>query len=305
MSNLINKETGFEIATTPEKLPPLRNGYMRLIHQTSFNCAESLAENGLIYNRDLAQKDGFSKYSDVTSMSYAYTENGFWERLTEENIRHKGANAIAIFDMPMEELGAHQKYYIADYLNGTISRGYMVGIIPNYGTKDNTISEKLSVQEMEEKRRISKQNPLPPHYETPNWRENIEKAWNKFYDKGNEAVELFGHNFDRNITNNNDEDTTTFVNQGYSDWVDWEELNYENIKPTTEDTNKSMNEDPLQLRLQNIRQRLAANGLEGDMGKTGDSRTGEISEKHKRVAQIQTETAKTSSTRFSQVTRNR
>ena len=66
MSNLINKETGFEIATTPEKLPPLRNGYMRLIHQTSFNCAESLAENGLIYNRDLAQKDGFSKYSDVT-----------------------------------------------------------------------------------------------------------------------------------------------------------------------------------------------------------------------------------------------
>lgn len=47
MSNLINKETGFEIATTPEKLPPLRNGYIRLIHQTSFNCAESLAENGL------------------------------------------------------------------------------------------------------------------------------------------------------------------------------------------------------------------------------------------------------------------
>ena len=131
MSNLINKETGFEIATTPEKLPPLRNGYMRLIHQTSFNCAESLAENGLIYNRDLAQKDGFSKYSDVTSMSHAYTENEFWERLTEENIRHKGANAIAIFDMPMEELGAHQKYYIANYLNGTISRGYMVGIIPN------------------------------------------------------------------------------------------------------------------------------------------------------------------------------
>ena len=73
----------------------------------------------------------------------------------------------------------------------------------------------------------------------------------------------------------------------------------------SEDTNKSMNEDPLQLRLQNIRQRLAANGLEEDMGKTGDSRTGEISEKHKRVAQIQTETAKTSSTRFSQVMRNR
>lgn len=61
-------------------------------------------------------------------MAVAYGEDEFWERLTSEDTRHKGANAIAIFDMPLEECGAHQRVQITPMLNGTISRGYMVGM---------------------------------------------------------------------------------------------------------------------------------------------------------------------------------
>lgn len=54
LSYLINKETGAKIASTPEELPPLRDGYVRLIHQTHFDYADSLLENGLIYNSEYA-----------------------------------------------------------------------------------------------------------------------------------------------------------------------------------------------------------------------------------------------------------
>lgn len=176
MKTLINKETGLEIATLPEQLPPLKEGYIRLIHQTHFGNAESLAENGLIYSRNCSKKSGFSEYPVITFMASFYKEDDFWKRLTKDENRHKGADVIAIFDMPMEECRAHQQEYITPMLNGTISRGYMVGIIPNYGTKDNHISEKLSISEMEEKKRISKSNPFPPFYETPNWRQEINNA---------------------------------------------------------------------------------------------------------------------------------
>lgn len=183
--HLVNKETGATIATSPEELPPLRNGYARLIHQTGMDDANSFLENGLIYNSEYANKRGYSKYSDVSSMAVAYTENRFWERLTHEEIRHRGADAIAIFDLPEEELGAHQKDFLAQYLNGTISRGYLVGIIPNYGTQD---FKKLSMSEMEKMKKISQSNPLPPFYETPNWRESIKNAWVAFQKQQEQRV---------------------------------------------------------------------------------------------------------------------
>ena len=101
---MINKETGAKLAVTPEELPPLREGYIRLVHQTNFDCAESLLENGLVYNREYAKTSVGSKYSDVTSMAVAYDENGFWNRLTREEIRHKSANAIAIFSLLLASL---------------------------------------------------------------------------------------------------------------------------------------------------------------------------------------------------------
>lgn len=332
MSNLINKETGCEIAGVPEKLPPLRDGYIRLIHQTNFDCAESLAENGLVYNRDFAQKDGFSYYLDITSMALAYDEDSFWERLTKEEIRHKGANAIAIFDMPIEECGAHQREQITPMLGGTISRGYMVGIIPNYGTRDNTISEKLSVQEMEDKKSASKSNSLPPLYETPNWRENIEKAWNTFYEE-NEYVDSnnpFNHSIQNNDTENNSVLETDYAGWDWFDFGDeietetnassthkpeyiynekTGEFNYKNSefqqKADMRYKRKLENKDYLEYKLKRIKKKLGYAGLGDDMGKTGDSHTGEVSEKHKRVTEIQKETAKTSPTRFKQIIRNR
>lgn len=87
------------------------------------------------------------------------------------------------------------------------------------------------------------------------------------------------------------------------------EFNYKNSefqqKADMRHKRKLENKDYLEYKLKRIKKKLGYAGLEDDMGKTGDSRTGEVSEKQKRVAEIQTETAKTSPIRFSQVTRNR
>lgn len=183
----INKETGAQIAMLPEELPPLREGYVRLVHQTHMVHADSIVENGLIYSRKNANKSDFPNYSDLGSLGVAYDEDAFWNQLTQEGIRHRGADVIAIFDMPLEECGAHLKWFLAQYLNGTVSRGYLVGIIPNYGTKDiNGDVKKLSMFEMQTKKKLSKSNPLPPLYETPNWRESIQKAWNIFLKQQND-----------------------------------------------------------------------------------------------------------------------
>ena len=125
-------------------------------------------------------------------MGIAYDEDAFWDRLTQEGIRHRGSDVIAVFDMPLEECGAHQKTFLAQYLNGTISRGYLVGIVPNYGTKgvDGGV-KKLSVPEMQKKKNISQSNPLPPFYETPHWRESIKDAWGTFLKLQNTAKDHF------------------------------------------------------------------------------------------------------------------
>lgn len=189
---LRNAETGQTIATDPENLPPLREGYIRLVHQTHREHTDNLVNKGLIYNREYANKPGEGgRYSDITSMAIAYDENEFWSSLVKEGIRHKGADVKAVFDMPLEECGTHQKEKLAQYLDGTISRGYLVGVIPNYGNQDM----KLSTEEMEAKKQRSLSNPLPEKsFETPNWQENVATAWQKmeeFYASAEDN--LFGH----------------------------------------------------------------------------------------------------------------
>ena len=46
---ILNQETNYPLASQPEELPPLREGYIRLVHQTNKNNIDSIAENGLIY----------------------------------------------------------------------------------------------------------------------------------------------------------------------------------------------------------------------------------------------------------------
>ena len=303
MVNLINKETGAKIADMPEELPPLRDGYIRLIHQTSFTQGESLAEHGLIYNREYAQKHGFSKYTEITSMAVAYDEDSFWDRLTQEGIRHKGANAIAVFDMPAEECKAHQIGQIAQYLNGTISRGYMVGMIPNYGTKDYQICEKLSVVEMEEKKQISKSNPLPPLYETPEWRKNIAAAYETLQQENADNDRFIPHGGESNTGTDNDDSG----NNDDADWADfdaWLEEDAEAPSQKSEQINwgKTDNEDYLAYKMQFIKEKLQEKNLESTMGVTGDSRTGNISGQHQQTAEIQTNAARMAHLSFKQIT---
>ncbi len=298
MSDLFNRETRAKIAAVPEELPPLREGYVRLIHQTMLDCGESLAENGLIYNRECAHRtEGFSNYADVAFMTYAYTENGFWDRLTHEE--EARGNVIAIFDMPLEEYNAHQHYQTVPYLNGTISRGYLVGIIPNYGTTDGTTIKKLSVAEMEEKKQKSKSNPFPPDYETPNWRQDVENAWEKhrkywadYYEK------IQDPSYDDGIDMDFGEDSSEPLDRKLDfgpriEYVRDEttgEFMYENPefqkKAEQRRKNKSENTDYLEYKLQCIKEELSHKNFKEDMGKTGDSQTGEVSAKHKKIAEI-------------------
>ncbi|MBE6468128.1 MAG: hypothetical protein E7004_06030 [Alphaproteobacteria bacterium] len=353
MSNLLNKETGFKIATIPEELPPLRKGYFRVVHQTCSIHAESLAEKGLVYNKKYAGmgKNPYDKnYMDAGYMSVQYSEEGFWDRLTDDGTRHMNSDVIAIFDMPAEEYTAHLNPDLACYLNGTISRGYMVGIIPNYGTKDLQTEQRLSVSEMEEKKRIAKSNPLPPLYETPNWRENIEKAWKTFFSKQTEIDDIFLRNHQNDDgesntysgTNDAEWDWVDFGSEteannntgesSFDDWSDFNdnnetdtsvfspepeyiynevtgEFNYKNPefqqKAEQRRKQKLENQDYLQYKLERIKKKLGYKKLDEDIGKTGDSCSGEVSETHRQVSQIQTETAKTSPARFKEIIRNR
>ncbi len=222
---LFNKETDFPIANDAEELPPLRKGYVRLVHQTHAECAVSLAENGLIYNRIYAERtDCGSRYAEVTSMAVAKTEDEFWQSLTKENIRHKGADVMAIFDMPQEECGAHQRELLAQYLNGTISRGYLVGIIPNYGNQDI----KLTQTEMLAKRAEASQNPLPPVYETPHWRENILQAQDKMFARlaEQEKEDAFGRRFSEQEASvlQEEQNTGQIEEATWEDFDDWENV---------------------------------------------------------------------------------
>ena len=176
IEEFVNLETGEKIAIKPEELPPLRKGFVRVVHQTfkydededengnyvEINMVNSFIKNGLVYNRERAGFDkGFSRYYDVTSMAVPYSEDGFWNSLVgRDEIMHKGADSIAIFDMPKEEYFAHSNG--SAFLDGTISRKYLVGFIPNYGVKnvDGEVMA-LSKEEMEQAKKKSLSNKLP------------------------------------------------------------------------------------------------------------------------------------------------
>ncbi len=198
MDPLYNKETGVKIANEPEELPPLREGYVRVLHMTHFSQAQSLAENGLVYNGEYAQnfnKDNNTKqkikthYEAVDRMAVAVEEEDFWNKLTSETgIRHRGSDAVAIFDMPAMEYAAHVNENTAQFLSGTISRGYMVGMIPNYGTRDMNGFERLTEEEMQKRKKQSLSNPLPPKWETPHWQEDVTMAKNKLHQRNQEII---------------------------------------------------------------------------------------------------------------------
>ena len=66
----------------------------------------------------------------------------------------------------------------------------------------------------------------------------------------------------------------------------------ESVRKLQELRSKLRYGDPLENKQNCIRQGLEEVGLSGNMGKTGDSKTGEITEKHKKTSDSQIEDAK-------------
>lgn len=231
---LRNKETGEIIAKTPDKLPPLRKGFVRVVHQTRSDCMDGLIDNGLIYNRNYANKNDTraGNYTDVGFMTYAFTEDSFWESLTKEGVCHRNSDTKAIFDMPVQEYEAHCQYLLGPHLNGTLSRGYLVGAIPNYGTENL----RLTQPEMEKMKQKSLANPLSQKpYETPNWKEYLALAWENLKQANENAEDnLFGHyiseNDETSLSNNEEHSELPTKKEENINWVDeWGDWTDENL----------------------------------------------------------------------------
>lgn len=285
---ILNQETNYPLASQPEELPPLREGYIRLVHQTNKNNIDSIAENGLIYNKKAAGKEhlSLSNYPDVTSISYAFTEDEFWNSLTQEHEWHRATDTKVIFDMPAEEYWAHTQEQWFD-LGGAISRGYLVGAIPNYGNKNL----KLSISEMEHKKALSLHNPLPPFYETPKWKEKVEFAHAKRIEEIQEGIDtaFTPEDFDNAISSLIDNTDNHFVD--IDDFESKREITEKDRKKREQRENAALkHNDMLQEKLKKMRKYL--DGYQNKMGKTGDSSTGEINAFHESIAQNQTEIAK-------------
>ena len=178
MKELKNKITGYKIALTPADLPPLRNGFIRIVHQTRTGEVENILNNGLIYNMEYFTGGKTKRYTgdylDLTSMANAYYQDDFWNMMRDCNGGlHKFSDKKIIFDMPSEECTAHHQPLVAKFLSGKVSEGYIVGVIDNYGTPPLT----LSWRDAADAKRKSLSNPLPPAFETPNWRGDVKRAW--------------------------------------------------------------------------------------------------------------------------------
>lgn len=94
------------IARQFEDLPPLREGYIRLVHRTSAECAEGIAKNGLYSNAGL----------DDTA-SAMYSENDFWDLLVHGARMHRDYTTEVIIDMPREEFNILSNAHISDTYN--------------------------------------------------------------------------------------------------------------------------------------------------------------------------------------------
>ena len=179
MQVLKNKFTKNIIAQTLSDLPPVRDGRIRLVHQTVADQVSKIVNKGLIYNKErfYGKPDPHGlDYHDVRYMTWAFYEDEFWDMLQITNgTLYRNSDKKVIFDVPEYECGAHQSSAVAPFLSGCISAGYIIGVINNYGTKLFPISK----EEVLKASAQSKKNPLPTFYETPDWEQNIESALEK------------------------------------------------------------------------------------------------------------------------------
>lgn len=139
-----NPSTGNIVATVPSDLPPLKEGWVRLIHRTQPEYTESILKSGLR-----------GKYG-ISGTTTAHDTQDFWKSLQHEQLKFHGTKKIVI-DMPAKE---HRKLYIKDkyYKDGSIKdetgynnaknlyvkNKYIVGIIDAYGTHKQLTPKQLA-----------------------------------------------------------------------------------------------------------------------------------------------------------------
>ena len=125
-----------------EDLPTLSNGWVRLVHRCiavslGKNKITNIKENGLIFNRNVAQIPPSQRGGTYPSPGYMvsiYNEELFWQSMEKDDFLifddAKYADTKIVFDMPIDEYCFLEKY--GRVAIGKIDKKYITGIIPNY-----------------------------------------------------------------------------------------------------------------------------------------------------------------------------
>lgn len=141
---LKNPATGNAVATMPCDLPPLKDGWVRLIHRTQPEVT------GGILNEGLRGKYG------ISGTTTSHSSEGFWKNLETDNATFHGSKKV-VMDMPAKE---HKKLYHGDlyYEKGSlvdvsgysnakklyVKNKYIVGIMDAYGSTKHMTPRQLS-----------------------------------------------------------------------------------------------------------------------------------------------------------------
>lgn len=105
------------IARRKEDLPPLKEGYIRLVHLTNATAATEILKNGLDY----------SKYGMLQSTAQGWS-NAADVQFSSDDPRFKGDWVVAVvLDMPFDEHRVHERIPAP----GKVDSKYIVGIITN------------------------------------------------------------------------------------------------------------------------------------------------------------------------------
>lgn len=136
-------------------MPPLKDGWVRLIHRTQPDCATSILDSGL---------RGKFGISGTTTL---HDKDGFWKNLETDRLTFYGSKKV-VMDMPAREYtklfyndGYYKKGSIIDdtgYHNARnlyVKNKYIVGIIDSYG-----IRKPLTPKQLESMKRSSQLNPF-------------------------------------------------------------------------------------------------------------------------------------------------
>ena len=168
----VAKHHNTQIAREFMDLPPVREGYIRLVHRTSSEAAESIAKSGLYSAQGL---------DDTASAMRSATD--FQNFLTSGAKEHRQATTVVIMDMPIEEFRILSRGSISDtynpYGNSHIYYSEKAGI-SNNGYKNPKYlvcpakyvvgicehAENLPIQEVNRITLQNAKNPLPQVEET-------------------------------------------------------------------------------------------------------------------------------------------